>query len=149
VRIYVESNFVLELALEQEECVACEELLAIAEQGTIELAIPALAMFEPHRSIGARKERQRLQEELFRELKQIERACVQAGGRRAPEGRTRRAERRGGEAQARVTEDTLWRSSFLRAYGTRRGALQHASSAMAAIHRLKFSHEMTTSVITS
>lgn len=39
--VYVESNFVLELALRQEEHGACERILEHAEANHIELVIPA------------------------------------------------------------------------------------------------------------
>lgn len=45
--VYVESNFVLELSLGQEQAEACEQLLELAEQGRIELAVPAFALVEP------------------------------------------------------------------------------------------------------
>ncbi len=41
-RVYVESNFVLELVLEQEQHQACEEILALAASRTIELVLPTL-----------------------------------------------------------------------------------------------------------
>lgn len=45
--MYVESNFVLEIALGQEELTAAERLLVAAEQGAIELALPVFALSEP------------------------------------------------------------------------------------------------------
>jgi len=45
--IYVESNFVLELARRQEEGPAAEEILQLAEAGTISLAFPIFSMCEP------------------------------------------------------------------------------------------------------
>jgi predicted nucleic acid-binding protein len=50
-RVYVESNFLLELVLEQEQHHACEELLTLAASRTIELALPAFALIEPYESM--------------------------------------------------------------------------------------------------
>jgi predicted nucleic acid-binding protein len=51
VRVYVESNFVLESVLEQEQHQACEEILTLAASRTIELALPAFALIEPYESM--------------------------------------------------------------------------------------------------
>jgi len=48
VNVYVESNFVLERALEQEQSETCEELIRIAAAGSIHLAISAFSLVEPH-----------------------------------------------------------------------------------------------------
>ncbi len=50
-RVYVESNFVLELVLEQEQHEACEEILTLAASRDIELALPAFALIEPYESM--------------------------------------------------------------------------------------------------
>lgn len=50
-RVYVESNFVLEIVLEQEQHQACEEILTLAESQAVELALPAFALVEPHESM--------------------------------------------------------------------------------------------------
>jgi hypothetical protein len=39
--IYVETNFVLELALEQEECDTCAEIIRLASAGQLRLVVPA------------------------------------------------------------------------------------------------------------
>jgi predicted nucleic acid-binding protein len=65
VRVYVESNFVLEVVLEQEQHQACEELVCLAESKSIELVIPAFALVEPHQTI-VRRSRQR--DGLLRDL---------------------------------------------------------------------------------
>lgn len=70
--MYAESNFVLELALGQEQCQACETILEIAEAGRIELTIPAFSIMEPYQKITRR---QRDREQLRRSLDQ-ERAEV-------------------------------------------------------------------------
>lgn len=50
----VESNFVLELALGQEQVDAAEALVELAETGTIDLAIPVFAMSEPFATVVQR-----------------------------------------------------------------------------------------------
>ena len=54
-RVYAESNFVLEVVLEQEQHRACEELLGLAEGRAIELVLPAYALLEPHETIVRRE----------------------------------------------------------------------------------------------
>ena len=49
--VYVESNFVLELALDQEEAEAAEQILELAESGNITLAIPSFALSEPYSTV--------------------------------------------------------------------------------------------------
>jgi hypothetical protein len=63
--VYVESNFVLEHALEQEECEHCEEFIRLASSGQIVLAVPAFSLAEPHTAIlGKEKARTRLNGDL-------------------------------------------------------------------------------------
>ena len=45
--VYVESNFVLEIALRQEQFQAAESVLADADAGRIVLAYPAFSIYEP------------------------------------------------------------------------------------------------------
>lgn len=53
--VYVESNFVLELALLQEQHVACEEILLLCERGTLRLVMPAYCLMEPYETLGRRQ----------------------------------------------------------------------------------------------
>jgi hypothetical protein len=46
--VYVESNFVLEHALEQEDCDSCAEIIRLAAAGELTLIIPAFSLAEPH-----------------------------------------------------------------------------------------------------
>jgi hypothetical protein len=46
--ILAESNFVLELAFQQEERDEVERLVVMAEAREVELVIPACALFEPY-----------------------------------------------------------------------------------------------------
>ena len=54
-RVYAESNFVLEMVLEQEQHQACEELMRMAAAKSIELVLPAFALLEPYQTIVRRK----------------------------------------------------------------------------------------------
>jgi hypothetical protein len=73
--VYVESNFVLELALEQEECDSCAEITRLAATGRITLIIPAFSLAEPHQAILAKaKMRSRLAEDLKRHLGELGRS---------------------------------------------------------------------------
>ncbi len=50
--IYVETNFVLELVFEQEQCVICEQILQFCETGQAKLIIPAYSLAEPHEKLS-------------------------------------------------------------------------------------------------
>jgi predicted nucleic acid-binding protein len=53
--VYAESNFVLELALLQEQHAACEALLELCAAGRIRLLLPSFAMIEPFGALFRRK----------------------------------------------------------------------------------------------
>lgn len=73
--IYVETNFVLELALLQEESEFCEQLLEIAERGEAQLVLPAYSLVEPYETlIRHDKNRKRLATDLENELNQLDRS---------------------------------------------------------------------------
>ena len=73
--VYVESNFVLELAYLQEEHGCCSELLGLAESDAIGLALPAFSIGEPYETLGRRsKKRERLHSELDDELRELSRS---------------------------------------------------------------------------
>src|SRR6266446_5464157 len=56
--VYVESNFVLELAFLQEEYESCLELLRLAESQDIHLVLPAFSIGEPY-EVWVRRSKQR------------------------------------------------------------------------------------------
>jgi hypothetical protein len=58
VNISVESNFVLELALLQEQHASCEDILRLSEAGNAQLIIPAYSLVEPYET-PIRRHRQR------------------------------------------------------------------------------------------
>jgi predicted nucleic acid-binding protein len=74
-RVYVESNFILEMALLQEHHTSCEAILALAEEGGVTLVFPAFSVAEPYHTFHRRqKDRQDLQARLLSEFTQIGRS---------------------------------------------------------------------------
>ena len=72
--IYVETNFILEFVLEQEQYAICEKILKICESKKANLIIPAYSLAEPHEKlIRQKQERRRLQESLDKELRELSR----------------------------------------------------------------------------
>jgi len=79
VNVYAESNFVLELALLQEERESCEQILALADEGGIRLILPAYCLVEPFETLSRRRiHRDRLGTELDQELRQLSRSRTYA-----------------------------------------------------------------------
>lgn len=73
--LYVESNFVLEIALGQEELAPAERLLAAAEAGTIVLATPSFSLSEPFaRVTRGIRDRGRLRNQLNAQVDQLARS---------------------------------------------------------------------------
>ena len=77
--IYVESNYVLELALKQEESEACECVLRLCEKACIRLVVPAYCLAEPHETLTRRhRQRKSMKDELDGQLGQIARTATNA-----------------------------------------------------------------------
>ena len=75
--VYVESNFVLELALLQEQFESCEAILSLCETGSVRLVVPAYSLAEPYETLMRRqKQRKKMKEEFDRELDQISRSAT-------------------------------------------------------------------------
>lgn len=73
--VYVESNYVLELALGQEQAAAAEEIFARAKRRELELAIPSFSLSEPFSTITHRTRRRRLlANELNDQLRDVRRS---------------------------------------------------------------------------
>src|SRR4051794_15074314 len=73
--VYVESNFVLEQSLQQEECDSCAKIIDLASGGRIILAVPAFSLAEPHVAIsGKEKTRSRLTIDLRKQLFELARS---------------------------------------------------------------------------
>jgi predicted nucleic acid-binding protein len=74
--VYVETNFILKIALEQEEHAAAIDILQIAERREIDLAFPAFSICEPFETVTRRaRERNRLSEAVNSELRQLSRSA--------------------------------------------------------------------------
>lgn len=77
--IYVESNFILELALFQEQSGSCGNILKLCETGRAQLVVPAYSLAEPYETLVRRhRQRNRLRAELNAELHQIARSTSYA-----------------------------------------------------------------------
>lgn len=73
-RVYVETNFILELVFEQEQQGDCQRLLEWAEQGSVDLRAPAYSLFEAGEAVRIRvKKRQEFQRDFRDQLRQIKR----------------------------------------------------------------------------
>lgn len=73
--VYAESNFVLETALEQDECESCNEIIRLASAGRLRLVIPAFSLAEPHQAIaGKAKARSRMRDDLRTHLNELARS---------------------------------------------------------------------------
>lgn len=73
--VYVESNFVLELAFLQEEHESCEKFLRLSESKDIHLVLPAFSIGEPYETWVRRlKQRQGLHEQLSTTIGELSRS---------------------------------------------------------------------------
>lgn len=78
--VYVESNFVLELALLQEQHASADAILAKAESGEIRLAFPAFSISEPY-DVWMRRsnDKQRFSQEFAKHVRELSRSSPYAG----------------------------------------------------------------------
>ena len=73
--VFVETNFVIEVALEQQEAAACEALPALAAEHRIRLLVPAYSFVEPHETFTRRhNDREALRSRMSNELAQLARS---------------------------------------------------------------------------
>jgi len=73
--VYAESNFIIELAYQQTEHEACEELIKFAECHVVKLVIPAISISEPYESLIRRQKRRNdLVRQLNIELSELSRS---------------------------------------------------------------------------
>lgn len=71
-RVYVETNFVLELTFRQEQFQSCEEIVELQKQGHVQVVIPAFSLTEPHEKLHRQSvHRKQLSDELDPEIKQL------------------------------------------------------------------------------
>ncbi len=75
--VYLESNFVLELALVQEQRASCEEIVRLGEARQARLVIPAYSLVEPYETLVRRqKQRKKTKLDLDTELGQLARTAA-------------------------------------------------------------------------
>ena len=73
--VYVESNFVLELAFRQEQHSSCEHILTLSDENIVNLILPAYSLVEPYETLHRRqKSRIKIKKELDAALEQISRS---------------------------------------------------------------------------
>lgn len=73
--VYVETNFLLELAYLQEDCESCVELLELAKSGAVSLVLPAFSLAEARLTWDRRSsERNTLQNQLQPIIRQLARS---------------------------------------------------------------------------
>jgi predicted nucleic acid-binding protein len=73
--VYVETNFILELAFVQDEREKCERILELCESGRAALVLPAFCLAESYEMLGRRaKRRRQIENDLKEELRQLERS---------------------------------------------------------------------------
>lgn len=73
--IYVETNFVLELALLQEQYKSCGNIISDCQEGKTNLVIPAYCLVEPYETLIRRtKTRQKLKEDIKTQLEELARS---------------------------------------------------------------------------
>ena len=105
--VYVESNFVLELAFLQEEHESCLELLSLSESGDICLVLPAFSIGEPYEAwVRRSKQRRGLHEQLITAIHELSRSRPYQGSSDEFQELTNLLRRSGEEEKLRL-DDTL------------------------------------------
>ncbi len=78
--VYGESNFVLELTLEQEEQAYAENILAAAERRQVILVVPSFSIDEPFSTVAHRSRiRRQINNSISEQARQLERSPTHAG----------------------------------------------------------------------
>ncbi len=73
--VYVESNFVLEVTLLQEQHESCEKIIELCEASKVNLILPAYSLVEPYETIVRyAKKRTKISNDLATEVKQLSRS---------------------------------------------------------------------------
>lgn len=73
--IYVETNFILELAFLQEQHESCEEIIGLCEAGRAALVLPAFCIAESYETLTRRANgRTKIANDLAKELRQLSRS---------------------------------------------------------------------------
>ena len=107
--VYIESNFVLELAYLQEEHASCGSILSLAEHSEIQLALPAFSVGEPYESwVRRSKQRTELHDRLSREINELSRSKPYSESSKEFQDITRTLIQSGEEEKRRL-DDTISR----------------------------------------
>jgi predicted nucleic acid-binding protein len=78
--VLAESNFVLELALQQEQFEHAQKILELAEEKHLQLFVPACSLLEPYQTLVRRqRERKEFSRRLQGEIKLLERSALHGG----------------------------------------------------------------------
>lgn len=73
--VYVETNFILEIAFLQDDHERCQQIINWAREGTLKLVLPAFCVGEPYGTwIRRAKRRRRMLEQFNRELNEMTRS---------------------------------------------------------------------------
>lgn len=89
ITIYVETNFILELAFAQEQTESCNSIIALCEEGKAQLVIPAFSIGECFETLVRRANaRKKLANDIAGELKQISRSTTYREEAEASQGVT-------------------------------------------------------------
>jgi len=73
--VYVETNFILELAFLQEQHEGCDKIAALAEAGSVKLVLPAFCIAESYETLIRRANRRtQIANDLVGELRQLSRS---------------------------------------------------------------------------
>ena len=76
-RVYLETNFLCELAYSQGQARACKHLLAMGQLGLVQLVVPAYSLIEASTAVAFRqRQEQRLQPELTRLFREHRRSQI-------------------------------------------------------------------------
>lgn len=76
-RVYAETNFLVELTLAQEEAAHCEEIISLCEAGAAELILPAFSLPEAYHALtGTHRQRVIFSNELVVQLDQFRRSAT-------------------------------------------------------------------------
>lgn len=103
--VYVESNFVLELAYLQEEYESCLALLSLAESQDIHLVLPAFSIGEPYEAwVRRAKQRRELRDQLDKTIRELSRSRPYQGATDEFQELTKVLLRSGEEEKSRLDE---------------------------------------------
>jgi len=78
--VYIESNFILELAFVREEYESCIQIINLAKSNQVDLVLPAYSISEPYEAqVRRSKRRVALHAQLIQEIKELSRSKPYSG----------------------------------------------------------------------